>query len=659
LWLATYATIVSSERKDLNEKDNSNNIVFSCLIFVFLRKAIQNMYCFIVLYFILGASLTIGQESVWEVYHSSINGIPDNNIGAVYEDEYGILWLGAGGYLVKFDGNYWKVFSDFSLYANEKIVDIESDFLSNLWFVTGDALYKVEAGYQITRIDSSELREISGLIIDYDNNKWISSANGLYLYDGSQFQKYDQSNSELNTYIIRDIYFKDGAIYLATSQYYTGNPMDPIAHGGGVVIIDNHGWQTYTKTSGLPSNSINKITTDAQGYVWCSTMNQLWKYDGENWGAYNPPSTPLPGLSISTLIPDPVNGIWVGTASGVIKVNDDDWTLFDTNNSELVSDHIRSLFIQNDRLSIGTDRGISIKTDEDWASFNKNNTAPPYGIIRDLSIDRNGDLWVGAEGGVSKFDGLTWQTFEIKGQISSLQFDSQYNLWLTTFNSYMEGISVYNNVEWKVYSMHNSGLNTEHVYDLAIDSKGNKWFATYPRWEYLQLVGGGLVKFDDISWEVYTTENSDLTTNKLTAIAIDDNDTKWIGTAGEGLIKIESDKYSIYKRDNSGLSYDYISCLEIDKKGDLWIGTGYGISVFDGDNWKTFTNRNSPLPSNYIYSISFEDNNTAWIATNSDGTAQQYEPLGGLVKYDGESWEVFTHENSGLPHIKTRFIQLL
>ena len=101
-------------------------------------------------------------------------------------------------------------------------------------------------------------------------------------------------------------------------------------------------------------------------------------------------------------------------------------------------------------------------------------------------------------------------------------------------------------------------------------------------------------------------------------------------------------------------SYVYISCLEFDKKGNLWIGIGYGISVFDGENWETFTSRNSPLPSNYIYSIAFEDDNTTWIATNSDGTAKPFEPLGGLVKYDGESWEVFTHENSGLPDVNNK-----
>jgi len=58
---------------------------------------------------------------------------------------------------------------------------------------------------------------------------------------------------------------------------------------------------------------------------------------------------------------------------------------------------------------------------------------------------------------------------------------------------------------------------------IAIDSQGNKWIGTN---------GGGLAKFNDVSWTVYNTSNSGLPHNWVRAIAIDSQGNKWIGTEG-------------------------------------------------------------------------------------------------------------------------------
>ena len=60
-------------------------------------------------------------------------------------------------------------------------------------------------------------------------------------------------------------------------------------------------------------------------------------------------------------------------------------------------------------------------------------------------------------------------------------------------------------------------------------TQGNKWFGTD---------NGGVAKFDDINWTVYTTSNSGLPENDVFSIAIDAEGNKWFGTLDERGSKI-------------------------------------------------------------------------------------------------------------------------
>jgi ligand-binding sensor domain-containing protein len=95
-------------------------------------------------------------------------------------------------------------------------------------------------------------------------------------------------------------------------------------------------------------------------------------------------------------------------------------------------------------------------------------------------------------------------------------------------------------------------------------------------------------------------------------------------------------EFLFYDTSNSQISKAIIRSIAIDDSGKVWVGSlGGGLIVFDGNTWKVFTMDNSGLPSNTINAIAFDHKNTLWIGTN-----------GGLVKYDGTTWTVFTPQNS-------------
>ncbi|HEY4799869.1 MAG TPA: T9SS type A sorting domain-containing protein [Bacteroidia bacterium] len=91
----------------------------------------------------------------------------------------------------------------------------------------------------------------------------------------------------------------------------------------------------------------------------------------------------------------------------------------------------------------------------------------------------------------------------------------------------------------------------------------------------------------------------------------------------------------------AGYTTSYVNfknAFALDKFGNKWIGFTYiGLGKFNGTTWTIYNHTNSGLPSDYVTSIAFEPNNTMWVGTDK-----------GLAKYDGASWTVYNKSNSGI-----------
>ncbi len=211
--------------------------------------------------------------------------------------------------------------------------------------------------------------------------------------------------------------------------------------------------------------------------------------------------------------------------------------------------------------------------------------------------------------------------------------------WAISSNEILKtttGGVILDSTNWKIYSTLNSGLPYDNITAIAIDGDGNKWIGTY---------GGGLSKFDGTNWSVFNTSNSGLPDNSITCINIDANGNKWIGTY-KGLVKFDGTNWSIYDTSNSGLSSVNVRSIAIEGNGIIWIGmepygltlVGGGLAKFDGANWGVYNISNSGLPDENIKSIAIDGNGNKWIGTYN-----------GLVKFDGTNWSVYNTSNSGIP----------
>ncbi len=271
-----------------------------------------------------------------------------------------------------------------------------------------------------------------------------------------------------------------------------------------------------------------------------------------------------------------------------------------------------------------------------WTVFDTVNSGLPGNDVRSIVIDNNQNKWIASYGdGIAKFDGTDWIVYNVDNSglpgdyVHSIAIDSNQNIWIGIHDTISGSLAKFDGTDWTVYDNGNSGFPGYNAMSIKIDQYDNKWIGTY---------SNGLVKFNNNDWTVYNAGNSGLPYNWVWSIAIDNDQNKWFGTYGYGLAKFDGSEWTVYNEDNSGLPYNYVVAISIDNNGNKWIGTLGGLAKFDGTDWTVYDTINSGLPDNQVMSIAIDNDQNKWIGT-----------CGGLVKFDGTDWTVYDTGNSGLP----------
>lgn len=71
---------------------------------------------------------------------------------------------------------------------------------------------------------------------------------------------------------------------------------------------------------------------------------------------------------------------------------------------------------------------------------------------------------------------------------------------------------------------------------MDIDDFGNLWFGILSRDHVGINHGGGIIKYDGVSFEEYTIQNSEIPGNSVVDIFVNKNNSIWIGTYNGGYI---------------------------------------------------------------------------------------------------------------------------
>ena len=123
---------------------------------------------------------------------------------------------------------------------------------------------------------------------------------------------------------------------------------------------------------------------------------------------------------------------------------------------------------------------------------------------------------------------------------------------------------------------------------------------------------------DPPQWIIYNTSNSQLPSNNVGNIVVDNSNRKWVSFWYYGLLKIVNESWTMYDTTNSEIPSNIIRSINVDENLNLWAG-GYNdngnfrLTKFDGVNWTIWNSSNSPIPANDVMALIFDNQNDLWL----------------------------------------------
>ncbi len=103
---------------------------------------------------------------------------------------------------------------------------------------------------------------------------------------------------------------------------------------------------------------------------------------------------------------DQYNNKWIGTyGGGLVKFDGTNWTVFNTINSDLISNYVNSIvFDLSGDLWIASTGGVAKFDGTYWTIFNTSNSGLPDNGVYSIFIDDNDNKWIGTESGLAVFN---------------------------------------------------------------------------------------------------------------------------------------------------------------------------------------------------------------------------------------------------------------
>ncbi|WP_163709302.1 T9SS type A sorting domain-containing protein [Mangrovibacterium lignilyticum] len=278
-----------------------------------------------------------------------------------------------------------------------------------------------------------------------------------------------------------------------------------------------------------------------------------WTVNGQNNTQWN---THLEGITIDD-IADAGDYLWLisGLGTKVIKYdkNSGNVELYDYVDFNIQPDDwFTDVVCDNNGIPwVGTFVGAFKMTDDNtWILVH------PEGAWA-MTKSKDGVVWIAYQYETIRYEGNNIKVFDAGDYFSSLATDNVGDLWGARQGILFRGLSKYDGNSWNTYT---PPYIVGYVTDLAIDANGMKWMS-----------GGALISYDGTNWEEYYTPVE----THINSIAIE-NKSIWCGTK-DGLMRFSNSQWTVFDTANSELPSNVVNSIAIDDNGTKWIGTKNGL----------------------------------------------------------------------------------
>lgn len=506
----------------------------------------------------------------------------------------------------------------------------------------------------ITSEDGLSQGTVETIIQDDQGYIWLGTNDGLCRYNGYEFKiyKHDEEleNSITNNYIV-DI-----------KQDNSGNIWGGTANGLSKIdtktdLITNYNMNDEEKS--LSHYNIGDILITKSGDVLVGTSDGLNIYNekkDEFYRIFNKDSD-LSSQFIRSLAEDENQNIWVATNNGIDKIdikNNKNIISFKTGHGKFdisendiyVVRYDPKGYIWAGALKEGLNR-IDINTNEvkQYKNDDRDEKSLPGNYVKDILRDSSGNLWVGTDNGLAKYNEQTenFATYKnkiydktslVNDEVFSIQEDESGLIWVGTY----AGISMFDpntNIEhYKKDPFDENSISDNSIHGIYEDKDGLLWVGTNSKGVNVINRKNYNVKHLNKTSKDYPISDDNI--NDIVGI-----DNKIFIATKNGLNEVDKDlkTINIYNTED-GICNNNITALFADSKKNVWIGTANGISVLNTntneiiDITDILTNHN--IEDKYIKVIYEDSKGNYWVGCFIDG---------GLVKIDPNKRTIENYRN--------------
>lgn len=614
---------------------------------------------FIFLMLIMSTVLHAGKiDNVRFAHLNILNGLPQNTVNCVTQDNLGFIWLGTRNGLSKFDGyelhNYFNINGDTLSLPNNFVISLHKDKKGRVWALTEKGIcrynqtsdnfktYHLWEGHKVLR---------GSFFCESDNGKlFLSTYNDIYTYN----EKKDRFDVFINSNQLQ----KNGVAGVFCLSMDDNDILWIGSHNG--INWFDMGNREFSGTlvnsilyNQLRNVQINRIFSNHNGNVLIGTAeNGIFAYNrNEQKITHYDNQNGLTNNNIGAICQDSKGNIWIGTEHG-INIIDNNFRLIKTieqnasDQSNLSDNAIYSIFNDNNNnIWIGTFfGGVNI-----FYHGSDNFTIYPYGYrdknlsgkaVRQIIANDPNSLWIATEdGGLNFLDKKTGKIQHFQNNNSKIKLsyhnihcllrDRNNNLWIGTFTG---GVNRFNfsSGSMKYYMPTSNNLPANTVFSLLQDKNGNIWAGSTV----------GLMLYNPEKDQFLRFADNLVNQQFIYCMYQDTQENIWIGTRNKGVFVIDKQTKKAKPVKLSGPTENFITSITEDRKKQIWIGTnGSGVICLNKNIEIMHLDMKDGLISNSIKGIVEDNNGKMWFSTES-----------GLCRFDQTSKEVenFT-VNDGLP----------
>ena len=523
-------------------------------------------------------------------------GLPQNSVFSVTQTRDGYLWFGTLNGLVRFDGVRFAVFDESNTPGlnSSRIVFLFEDSQSNLWIGTDNAgVALARTNGQVISLEVGRGSREGRLVAACEDSKgtvWLGTANGqLCSYRNGRGDVWNVGAGNLGNCrtIIAE---KSGPVWVGLDLRLFA--IDPNA---------KFGPREFPAAQDLPVGKLDLLLASLRGGYWRLADGRIQKWQTNrlerDWGPYPWTNTVL----IASACEDQQGNLVVGTYGDGVYWFDAEGK-FTRLADELSQRYILSLTMDREGcLWVGTDGGGLNRVKRQVFEVLENSRGS---TVQSVCEDARGGIWIGYNSErVDHWSGGVLEQFTVHQPavdlaVRTVFVDRDQRVWAGT-----HGAGLFQLQDGVFQPAPGSEAVNPEVSAIYQDRNGRLWLGTQ----------GGLAYWNGQKWE---TKNGGLSSDIVRALADDRDGNLWIGTERGGLNRLQNGKVAAYRKSDNELPSDNISSLYVDSEGVLWIGTGRGLARWHEGRWTLYTMRDGLISNNIGYLLE-DDRGDFWIGSNA------------------------------------------